>query len=420
MMRVLFLAGWMLLLPAMMASRAAVPAGESWCGTDGGELPDLWQQTVLELEALEEMPGADAWTQAPGRVNVLLNKFALLHRGSAKQGPDTMKAVRKTMDALGKLRGTLIAAATATNVTVFTQSVAEVRGMLDGLYSKYQPGSLKLGVAKFNPKALLPASPTLIVKAISPALVSNQTAQVDLRVRDSKGAGVGSLQLMEMHTRRLHALVIDPSLEDYHHEHPITSGRPGDFVFVMTPERSGNYLMWLDVTPLATGRNEAPQAVIGGGPVLTRPVAKVTRMSSSVDGWKFDLRLDRKKVVAGQMVNARLRVTDPAGRPCFGLEPLMGAFAHVVGFLDDRNTMIHVHSHGEPPHELSRSGPEVPFRFVVPKSGFLKLFVQIQVNGNILLAKFGFPIEQGAVSTTSLTESNAPASVVAGGAIDAR
>ncbi len=98
----------------------------------------------------------------------------------------------------------------------------------------------------------------------------------------------------------------------------------------------------------------------------------------------------------------------------------MGAFAHVVGFLDDRNTMIHVHSHGEPPHELSRSGPEVPFRFVVPKSGFLKLFVQIQVNGNILLAKFGFPIEQGAVSTTSLTESNAPASVVAGGAIDAR
>ncbi len=71
----------------------------------------------------------------------------------------------------------------------------------------------------------------------------------------------------------------------------------------------------------------------------------------------------------------------------------MGAFAHVVGFMDDRHTMIHVHSHGEPPHELSRSGPEVPFRFIAPKAGFLKLFVQVQVNGTIRLARFGFPVE---------------------------
>jgi hypothetical protein len=38
-------------------------------GTDGGELPDLWQQTWLELEALEEVPKAEAWTNAPGRVS---------------------------------------------------------------------------------------------------------------------------------------------------------------------------------------------------------------------------------------------------------------------------------------------------------------------------------------------------------------
>lgn len=401
-----------------LALRAAAPWGEAWCGTDGGELPDLWQQADLEREALEEISQAEAWGYAPGRINVFLSKFALLHRGSARQGSETMKAIRHTMDALGKLRPTLVDAATTTNVTAYTQSMATVRTMMEDLYSKYQPGSLKLGVARINPKAFLPASPTLTVKAISPPLVSNQTAQIDLRLRDGTGAGVGSLQLIEMHTRRLHVLAIDPALEDYHHEHPITSGRPGDFVFVMTPKRTGNYLMWLDVTPLATGRNEAPQAVIGTGPVLTRPISKITQMRSSTDGWTFDLRFDRKKVVAGQPVNARLRVTDPQGKPCFALEPLMGAFAHVVGFLDDRNTMIHVHSHGEPPHELARSGPEVPFRFIVPKSGFLKLFVQTQVNGNVTLAKFGFPVEQGISSTTALSNS-APA-VVTGGADDAR
>ena len=383
-----------LLCASAVLVHASAPLGDVWCGTDGGELPDLWQQTVIEVEALEEIPKADAWSFAPGRVNVLLNKFALLHRGSVKQGPQTMKAVRGAMDTLGKLRSQLIDAATVTNASSFTQSVAQVRSLMDDLYGKYSPGSLKLGIAAINPALVLPASPTLTVKALAPPLVSNQTVQVDLRLRDAKGAGVGSLQLIETHTRRLHALLIDPLLEDYHHEHPITSGRPGDFVFVFTPRKTGNYLMWLDVTPLATGRSEAPQAVIGtASPTLVFP-SRLTQMQSKVDGWQFDLSFDRKKVVAGQPVNARLRVLDAQGRPCFALEPLMGAFAHIVGFMDDRNTVIHVHSHGEPSHELSRSGPEVPFRFIAPKSGFLKFFVQTQVNGTVMLAKFGFPVEQ--------------------------
>jgi hypothetical protein len=223
--------------------------------------------------------------------------------------------------------------------------------------------------------------------------MTNQTVQVDLRLRDTTGAGVGSLQLMETHTRRLHAMVIDSSLEDYHHEHPITSGRPGDFTFVFTPRKTGDYLLWLDVTPLATGRNETPETTLVGAIPSLASGARVTQMESAADGWRFQLRLDRKKVTAGLPVSARLRVTDGQGRPCFVLEPVMGAFAHVVGFMDDRHTMIHVHSHGEPPHELARSGPEVPFRFVAPKAGFLKLFIQTQVNGTIKLAKFGFPVE---------------------------
>ena len=73
------------ILATTLVSRAAAPLGDAWCGTDGGELPDLWQQTVLELEALEEISKANAWSYAPGRVNVFLGKFALLHRGSVRR-----------------------------------------------------------------------------------------------------------------------------------------------------------------------------------------------------------------------------------------------------------------------------------------------------------------------------------------------
>jgi hypothetical protein len=373
--------------------RAAAPTIEPWCGTDGGELPDLWQQTWLEVEALEEISGADAWTSAPSRVNTLLTRFALLQRGSVKQGQQTMSHIRKAQDGLTRLRSPLIDAASATNRDAFSQGLSEARTILENLQRKYSPEALLSGVAPSSTALLLPGQQTLSVKASAPRLMTNQTVQVDLRLRDATGVGVGSLQLMETHTRRLHAMVIDGSLEDYHHEHPITSGRPGDFSFVFTPRKTGDYYLWLDVTPLATGRNETPTAIIAGAvPSLASP-ARLTQMESKADGWRFQLRLDRKKVTAGLPVSARLRVTDDKGTACFGLEPVMGAFAHVVGFMEDRHTMIHVHSHGEPPHELMRSGPEVPFRFIAPKAGFLKLFIQTQVNGTILVAKFGFPVE---------------------------
>lgn len=372
---------------------AAFP-GDAWCGTDGGELPDLWQQTMLELEALEEIPKADAWSYASGRVSVFLGKLALVQRASVRQGQELMAQLRKTMGVAAAARSEIIEASAGTNREVYLRVVSDLRQAMNGLADRYAQGSLKLAVASGAARPVLVTNqPTLFVKAIAPTPVSNRTMQVDLRLRDGTGQGVGSLQLAEMHTRRLHVLVIDPSLEDYHHEHPITSGRPGDFVFHFTPRTSGPYLMWLDVTPLATGRNEMPQAIIGGSGVVTGMVARTTQMICTNEGWRFELSLDRKRIFAGEPVNARLRVIDPEGKACFGLEPLMGAFAHVVGFLDDRQTMIHVHSHGDPPHELARSGPEVPFRFTAPKSGFLKLFVQTQVGGNVLLARFGLRVE---------------------------
>lgn len=372
---------------------AGFPA-DAWCGTDGGELPDLWQQTMLELEALEEIPMADGWAYAPGRMSVFLGKLALVQRASARQGQELMKQVGKTMNVASAARTGVLDAAGSTNRETYIRIITELRQAMDGLAGRYAQGSLKLAVAAGGARPVLGTNqPTLFVKAIAPVPVSNRTMQVDLRLRDATGQGVGSLQLAEMHTRRLHALVIDAALEDYHHEHPITSGRPGDFVFHFTPHTSGPYLMWLDVTPLATGRNEMPQAVIGSPAVVTGAVVRATSFQCTNEGWRFELRLDRTRVFAGEPVNARLRVTDPSGRACFGLEPLMGAFAHVVGFMDDRQTMIHVHSHGEPPHELSRSGPEVPFRFTAPKPGFLKLFIQTQAGGNVLLARFGLPVE---------------------------
>jgi hypothetical protein len=88
-----------------------------------------------------------------------------------------------------------------------------------------------------------------------------------------------------------------------------------------------------------------------------------------------------------------LEALDAKGLPLFRLEPVTGAFAHITGIMDDRKTILHVHSHGESPREHERSGPEVPFRLVAPKTGYLKLFVQTQINGQRNTAAFTFPVE---------------------------
>jgi hypothetical protein len=238
---------------------------------------------------------------------------------------------------------------------------------------------------------LLPGRPTLSFEVLpSSRLKAGQPAEVKIRLKDLKGAGVGSLDLLELHTRRLHLFAIDPGLRDYHHEHPITSGRPGEFSVYFTPRQPGEYLVWLDATPIVTGRNEILRARIEGS--ITSPAKPLldTQLQAVQDGWHYELTLNPPAPQPGQVVEARLKVTDAQGRPCVVLEPWMGAFAHVIGFHAGGESMLHVHSHGDPPHELMRGGPVVPFRFVLPQAGHWTLFIQTQLDGNVITARFAF------------------------------
>ena len=77
---------------------------DAWCGRGGSELPALWMQTWLQVEALEEMPNADAWTNAPGRISAFLRNATLLHRGSVSQGSKTMEQAQSTVQFFGHLK----------------------------------------------------------------------------------------------------------------------------------------------------------------------------------------------------------------------------------------------------------------------------------------------------------------------------
>ena len=77
------------------------------------------------------------------------------------------------------------------------------------------------------------------------------------------------------------------------------------------------------------------------------------------------------------------------------LEPVMGAFAHGVGFSSDLEAVLHVHPHGdEPRSKAERAGPEIAFHVSPDRAGFYRLYIQVRINGRDIFAPFGVHVEK--------------------------
>ena len=101
-----------------------------------------------------------------------------------------------------------------------------------------------------------PGEPTLKVTALSPPLVIGYAAIVTLRFAKPDGTPVLLSELIETHTKKIHLLINNRSLGDYHHEHPAPTATPGEYQFSFTPTRPGPYRIWADVVPAWSGVQE--------------------------------------------------------------------------------------------------------------------------------------------------------------------
>ena len=63
-----------------------------------------------------------------------------------------------------------------------------------------------------------------------------QPARVTARLTKLEGTPIRAVDdLLVMHTERIHLLIVDRSLLDYHHEHPVATDTPGEYAFTFTP-----------------------------------------------------------------------------------------------------------------------------------------------------------------------------------------
>lgn len=207
----------------------------------------------------------------------------------------------------------------------------------------------------------------------------------------ASGKPVTADDLLVVHTRKLHLLVIDPSLEDYQHLHPVATRVPGEFAVELTPRRSGEYRVFADFMPRATGRAlyaGARLLVAGQGvPAPDKAAAIDETRESVVDGYRFALALDREPPRINELAELRLTVSRDDGAPV-ALEEIMGAQAHVVAFDLGRTGFAHLHP--MPPAATGTAEVVAPLRFQLSLSdpGTYRLWAQVKIGGSEVFAPF--------------------------------
>lgn len=243
-----------------------------------------------------------------------------------------------------------------------------------------------------------PGQPTLRLSASTAApLLAGQPARVTIHLAHADHTPVLLSDLLVVHTQPIHLLIVDPALGDYHHEHPVPTEVPGDYTFTFTPATSGPYRLFADLVPVATALQEYPCTDLPGPvPFVARVVDKAPT-TNTVAG-DLHLRLtwgtpDAEPPRANQAQVLVITITSQDGQPMTHLEPVMAAFAHLVGFYDDGATVVHLHPAGaEATDENLRGGPTLSFKFYPPKAGFLRLYCQVQVEGRQIFAPFNVQI----------------------------
>lgn len=221
-------------------------------------------------------------------------------------------------------------------------------------------------------------------------------ARFTVTLTTASGKAIAPEDLLIAHTKLLHLLVIDPWLDDYQHVHPEPGRVKGEWTFAFTPKREGRYRVFADFTPAATARGLYASADLPVGRAapegITLTMQHATNWTAELDGFRYELIAAAQTITAQRPADLKLRITRPDGGGV-PLEPVMGAFAHLVAFDEARSGFAHLH-----PMEVDLEQrpdamrPELNFKITIPRAGRYVIWAQVSIDGRERFVPFWFEV----------------------------
>ncbi|MFT3869821.1 MAG: hypothetical protein QM715_15330 [Nibricoccus sp.] len=227
-----------------------------------------------------------------------------------------------------------------------------------------------------------------------------RSAHLALAMKTATGKPVGPDDLLVVHTQKLHLMIVDPTLTDYQHLHPLAGKKPGEWLVEFTPKRAGLYRAFADFTPAATARG-----LYASADILVKDSSAVPRANDETptvagpdgsilrEGFRFTLQPRENPMRAGKVLDLTFSVKreDGAAVP---LQTIMGAFAHLVAFDQERGGFAHLH-----PNEIDLAQkpdavrPTLSFKVTIPKAGRYVVWAQVNLAGQDTAVPFWLDVQ---------------------------
>ena len=182
-----------------------------------------------------------------------------------------------------------------------------------------------------------------------------------------------------VHEKLIHFFVVSENLEYFAHIHPVLQA-DGTFTQEVNLPYGGMYRVLADFYPSGS----VPQLAVGtlfvSGPEqpahLTADVAP-----SKAANLTATLQTEPKKPLAGLETRLEYMLD-----PCAGLQPYLGAWAHMLAASEDLIDLIHVHPF------LADGGPKMQFNIIFPRTGLYRVWAQFQREGQVNTTTFTVPV----------------------------
>jgi hypothetical protein len=231
-----------------------------------------------------------------------------------------------------------------------------------------------------------------VAAAVPPAAGRDVDATLTLTTFSGKPIAPEDLQVVQ--TKRIHLLIADPSLDDYQHVHPEPGRRPGEWTFRFHPRFGGAYRIFADFTPVATNRGlyAETEMQVSGAPNPVVSGTQAPSWSAHMGGYAFALAPASLPIRAGVPSKLTLSITKEGGG-AVPLQPVMGAFAHLVAFDTQRSGFAHIHPDQADVTRLPDSmRPAFTFRVTIPSAGRYVIWSQVNLGGTETFAPFWFDV----------------------------
>jgi hypothetical protein len=230
-----------------------------------------------------------------------------------------------------------------------------------------------------------PVAYPLDLKVDPPRIPSGRPITLEFRVADP-GTGAPVTQFETVHEKLFHLFIVSQDLSSFAHVHPEFDGRAA-FRLQTTLPRPGTYRLLADFYPKGGTPQLTPKMITTAG-YATPLEAAIPQLAPDLtpkrgENLEVELKLDPPQPLAGKKTMLFVHL-----QPADGLEPYLGAWAHMLAVSHDLIDTIHEHPF------LADGGPDMQFNLFFPREAVYRVWIQFQRKGVVNTVAFTIPVHE--------------------------